>query len=627
MENGLGDERMVLDTIKGPEDVKRLSEEERKELAAEIREFLIETTSRTGGHLASNLGVVELTIAMFCALNLPKDKIIWDVGHQSYTHKILSGRKDNFDGLRQYGGLSGFPKRKESPFDAFDTGHSSTSISAGLGMAQGRDLLGEDYSIVSVIGDGALTGGLAYEGFNNAGASREPMIVLLNDNGMSINKNVGGMATLLSKQRVKPSYLHFKQFYRNTVGKARGLYKVLHHVKEHVKDLVLPNNMFDDMGFYYIGPVDGHDEQQLEKMLRWARDLRQPVLLHVVTQKGKGISYTEQAPEKYHGVSSFDPVTGALPAPKPDFSHVFGETLSQLADEDPTVVAITAAMQTGTGLTTFAERHPDRLYDVGIAEGHAITMASGMAKQGLKPVAAIYSSFLQRAYDMLIHDTSLQRLHLVLGVDRAGIVGNDGDTHNGCFDISYLSSVPYMRILCPASFAELRAMLRKAVLELSGPVALRYPRGGEGAYQDCHPEPVTVLREGNDLTILTYGIVINDVLQAADLLAQQGISAEVVKLAQVAPLELAPVLASLHKTGRLLAVEDVCAANCIGEQVLSAAGQAGMALKAARLLNLGNGIIPHGAPNVLKAAYGLDARAIAAAAQAMRSGEKEGNGV
>ena len=458
-------------------------------------------------------------------------------------------------------------------------------------------------------------------------STRREILALLNDNGMSINKNVGGMATLLSKQRVKPSYLHFKQFYRNTVGKARGLYKVLHHVKEHVKDLVLPNNMFDDMGFYYIGPVDGHDEQQLEKMLRWARDLRQPVLLHVVTQKGKGISYTEQAPEKYHGVSSFDPVTGALPAPKPDFSHVFGETLSQLADEDPTVVAITAAMQTGTGLTTFAERHPDRLYDVGIAEEHAITMASGMAKQGLKPVAAIYSSFLQRAYDMLIHDTSLQRLHLVLGVDRAGIVGNDGDTHNGCFDISYMSSVPYMRILCPASFAELRAMLRKAVLELSGPVALRYPRGGEGAYQDCHPEPVTVLREGNDLTILAYGIVINDVLQAADLLAQQGISVEVVKLAQVAPLELAPVLASLHKTGRLLAVEDVCAANCIGEQVLSAAGQAGMALKAARLLNLGNGIIPHGAPNVLKTAYGLDARAIAAAAQAMRSGEKEGNGV
>ena len=617
----------ILQKINGHDDLITLDDRQRTQLCGEIREFLISNVSKTGGHLAGNLGVVELSVAIETVFNTEIDRLVFDVGHQSYVHKLLTGRQADFPHLRQYGGLSGFPKPSESDTDAFVAGHASSSVSIALGMARARTLLHQDYNVVALIGDGACTGGMAYEGLNDTAVSGEPMVIVLNDNGMSINKNVGGMATLLSKQRVKPSYLHFKQFYRNTVGKARGLYKVLHHVKEHVKDLVLPNNMFDDMGFYYIGPVDGHDEQQLEKMLRWARDLRQPVLLHVVTQKGKGISYTEQAPEKYHGVSSFDPVTGALPAPKPDFSHVFGETLSQLADEDPTVVAITAAMQTGTGLTTFAERHPDRLYDVGIAEGHAITMASGMAKQGLKPVAAIYSSFLQRAYDMLIHDTSLQRLHLVLGVDRAGIVGNDGDTHNGCFDISYLSSVPYMRILCPASFAELRAMLRKAVLELSGPVALRYPRGGEGAYQDCHPEPVTVLREGNDLTILTYGIVINDVLQAADLLAQQGISAEVVKLAQVAPLELAPVLASLHKTGRLLAVEDVCAANCIGEQVLSAAGQAGMALKAARLLNLGNGIIPHGAPNVLKAAYGLDARAIAAAAQAMRSGEKEGNGV
>ena len=617
----------ILERIHSPADLKALPAEEIPALCAELRSFLVENLAKTGGHLASNLGAVELTVAIDRVYSTEKDRLVFDVGHQSYVHKILTGRREAFSTLRQFGGIAGFPKPDESVHDAFVAGHASTSISVALGMARARTLMGADYDVIALIGDGALTGGLAYEGLSDAGQSGEPMVIVLNDNGMSINKNVGGMATLLSKQRVKPSYLHFKQFYRNTVGKARGLYKVLHHVKEHVKDLVLPNNMFDDMGFYYIGPVDGHDEQQMEKMLRWARDLRQPVLLHVVTQKGKGISYTEQAPEKYHGVSSFDPVTGALPAPKPDFSHVFGETLSQLADEDPTVVAITAAMQTGTGLTTFAERHPDRLYDVGIAEGHAITMASGMAKQGLKPVAAIYSSFLQRAYDMLIHDTSLQRLHLVLGVDRAGIVGNDGDTHNGCFDISYLSSVPYMRILCPASFAELRAMLRKAVLELSGPVALRYPRGGEGAYQDCHPEPVTVLREGNDLTILAYGIVINDVLQAADLLTQQGISVEVVKLAQVAPLELAPVLASLHKTGRLLAVEDVCAANCIGEQVLSAAGQAGMALKAARLLNLGNGIIPHGAPNVLKSAYGLDARAIAAAAQAMRSGEKEGNGV
>ena len=616
----------LLDTINSREALCALNDAQLRQLCDEIRQFLVLNVARTGGHLASNLGVVELSVALERVFDTSRDRLLFDVGHQSYVHKILTGRRDEFRTLRMFGGLAGFPKPSESVTDPFVAGHASSSVSTALGMARARTLQHEDYHVVALMGDGAMTGGLAYEAMNDAGESSEQLIVILNDNGMSINKNVGGMATLLSKQRVKPGYLHFKQFYRSTVGKARGLYKVLHCVKERVKDLVLPNNMFDDMGFYYIGPVDGHDEPQLEKMLRWARDLRQPVLLHVVTQKGKGVAYTEQAPEKYHGVSSFDPVTGALPTPKPDFSHVFGETLSQLADEDPTVVAITAAMLTGTGLTAFAERHPDRLYDVGIAEGHAVTMASGMAKQGLKPVAAIYSSFLQRAYDMLIHDTSLQRLHLVLGVDRAGIVGNDGDTHNGCFDISYLSSVPYMRILCPASFAELRAMLRKAVLELDGPVAVRYPRGGEGAYRDCNLEPVTVLHEGSDLTILTYGIVTNDVLQAADQLAQQGVSAEVVKLAQVAPLELVPVLASLHKTGRLLAVEDVCAANCIGEQVLSAAEQAGIPLKAARLLNLGNGIIPHGAPDVLKAAYGLDARAIAAAAQAMRSGEKEGNG-
>lgn len=383
----------ILERIHSPADLKALPAEEIPALCAELRSFLVENLAKTGGHLASNLGAVELTVAIDRVYSTEKDRLVFDVGHQSYVHKILTGRREAFSTLRQFGGIAGFPKPDESVHDAFVAGHASTSISVALGMARARTLTGADYDVIALIGDGALTGGLAYEGLSDAGQSGEPMVIVLNDNGMSINKNVGGMATLLSKQRVKPSYLHFKQFYRNTVGKARGLYKVLHHVKEHVKDLVLPNNMFDDMGFYYIGPVDGHDEQQLEKMLRWARDLRQPVLLHVVTQKGKGISYTEQAPEKYHGVSSFDPVTGALPAPKPDFSHVFGETLSQLADEDLTVVAITAAMQTGTGLTTFAERHPDRLYDVGIAEGHAITMASGMAKQGLKPVAAIYSSF------------------------------------------------------------------------------------------------------------------------------------------------------------------------------------------------------------------------------------------
>ena len=622
---------MILETIHDPRDIKALNDSQTQLLCTELREFLLKNVSKTGGHLASNLGAVELTVAIHRVFDTSRDRLVFDVGHQCYTHKILTGRRERFSSLRQYGGLSGFPKPRESGHDAFIAGHASNSVSVALGMARARTLQHQDYSVLALIGDGALSGGLAYEGLNNAGASGEPLIVILNDNGMSIDGNVGAVSEHLGLLRSKPAYYEFKKAYRdlldrNAVG--RAVYDFNHHLKTNVKKALLPNStMFEDMGFTYLGPVNGHDVGQLTNTLKWAKDLNCPVLVHVHTKKGKGYPPAEREPERYHGVGKFDPRMGVPREHKRDFSAVFGDELCKLAKNDETICAITAAMRDGTGLHDFSEQYPVRFFDVGIAEGHAVAMAAGMAKQGLKPVAAIYSSFLQRAYDMLIHDTSLQRLHLVLGVDRAGIVGNDGDTHNGCFDISYLSSVPYMRILCPASFAELRAMLRKAVLELSGPVALRYPRGGEGAYQDCHPEPVTVLREGNDLTILTYGIVINDVLQAADLLAQQGISAEVVKLAQVAPLELAPVLASLHKTGRLLAVEDVCAANCIGEQVLSAAGQAGMALKAARLLNLGNGIIPHGAPNVLKSAYGLDARAIAAAAQAMRSGEKEGNGV
>ena len=621
---------MILETIHDPRDIKALNDSQTQLLCTELREFLLKNVSKTGGHLASNLGAVELTVAIHRVFDTSRDRLVFDVGHQCYTHKILTGRREQFSSLRQYGGLSGFPKPRESGHDAFIAGHASNSVSVALGMARARTLQHQDYSVLALIGDGALSGGLAYEGLNNAGASGEPLIVILNDNGMSIDGNVGAVSEHLGLLRSKPAYYEFKKAYRdlldrNAVG--RAVYGFNHHLKTNVKKALLPNStMFEDMGFTYLGPVNGHDVGQLTNTLKWAKDLNCPVLVHVHTKKGKGYPPAEREPERYHGVGKFDPRMGVPREHKRDFSAVFGDELCKLAKNDETICAITAAMRDGTGLHDFSEQYPVRFFDVGIAEGHAVAMAAGMAKQGLKPVAAIYSSFLQRAYDMLIHDTSLQRLHLVLGVDRAGIVGNDGDTHNGCFDISYLSSVPYMRILCPASFAELRAMLRKAVLELDGPVAVRYPRGGEGAYRDCNLEPVTVLHEGSDLTILTYGVGTNDVLQAADLLAQQGVSAEVVKLAQVAPLELAPVLASLHKTGRLLAVEDVCSANCVGEQVLSAAEQAGIPLKAARLLNLGNGIIPHGAPDVLKAAYGLDARAIAAAAQAMRSGEKEGNG-
>ena len=606
----------ILERIHSPADLKALPAGEIPELCAELRSFLVQSLSKTGGHLASNLGAVELTVAIDRVYNTERDRLVFDVGHQSYVHKLLTGRREAFSTLRQFGGIAGFPKPDESVHDAFVAGHASTSISVALGMARARTLMGENYDVIALIGDGALTGGLAYEGLSDAGQSGEPMVIVLNDNGMSINKNVGGMATLLSKQRVKPGYLHFKRFYRSTVGKAPGLYRVLHHIKEHVKDLVLPNNMFDDMGFYYIGPVDGHDEPQLEKMLRWARDLRQPVLLHVVTQKGKGISYTEQAPEKYHGVSSFDPVTGALPASKPDFSHVFGQTLSQLADEDPTVVAITAAMLTGTGLETFAKAHPERLYDVGIAEGHAITMASGMAKQGLRPVAAIYSSFLQRAYDMLIHDTSLQRLHLVLGVDRAGIVGNDGDTHNGCFDISYLSSVPYMRILCPASFAELRAMLRRALFEMTGPVAIRYPRGGEGAFTaDTSAGDFAELRTGKDITLCAYGTLINNVLGAAELLHEDGIEARVVKLNRISPFRGGELSRIFGTTKRLLVAEECSGVGCIGQRIAAILAEEGHEPQRLMLCNLGRRFIEQGSVGELYRQCGLDAESLARTAK------------
>ena len=602
----------ILERIHSPADLKALPAEEIPALCAELRSFLVENLAKTGGHLASNLGAVELTVAIDRVYSTEKDRLVFDVGHQSYVHKILTGRREAFSTLRQFGGIAGFPKPDESVHDAFVAGHASTSISVALGMARARTLTGADYDVIALIGDGALTGGLAYEGLSDAGQSGEPMVIVLNDNGMSINKNVGGMATLLSKQRVKPSYLHFKQFYRNTVGKARGLYKVLHHVKEHVKDLVLPNNMFDDMGFYYIGPVDGHDEQQLEKMLRWARDLRQPVLLHVVTQKGKGISYTEQAPEKYHGVSSFDPVTGALPAPKPDFSHVFGETLSQLADEDPTVVAITAAMQTGTGLTTFAERHPDRLYDVGIAEGHAITMASGMAKQGLTPVVAIYSSFLQRAYDQLIHDTALSDLHVVFAVDRAGMVGADGETHHGIFDATFLSEIPNMTVLCPSNFAELRTMLDRAVNEIKGPVAIRYPRGGEGGYKEnSGRQNLVVLREGADITLCAYGTMINNVLGAAEILHEQGIEARVVKINAISPLYDRDMREIIGKTKAMLVAEECAGVGCMGQRMAAILGWNKISPERLELCNLGKAFPAQGTVEELYREFGLDAESLA----------------
>ncbi len=472
----------MLDRINGPEDIKALKKEELTELAAEIREFLIEKTSLRGGHLASNLGVVELTMAMFLSFDLPKDKIIWDVGHQSYTHKILSGRKDAFDDLRQLGGISGFPKTKESPCDAFNTGHSSTSISAGLGMAQARDLRGEDYYVVSVIGDGALTGGMAYEALNNAARMEKNFIIVLNDNDMSISENVGGISTYLNGIRTGEGYNDLKESVTELLERIPGvgprMVDKIRRTKQSIKQLLIPGMFFEDMGITYLGPVDGHDLRQLRKVLKEARRVDHAVLVHVVTRKGKGYGPAERNPARFHGVEPFDIATGKPKEKKryPSYTDIFSKELCRLAEQDERIVAVTAAMPDGTGLNRFKSLYPDRFFDVGIAEQHAVTSAAGMAAGGLRPVVAVYSSFLQRGYDQILHDVCIQNLPVVFAIDRAGLVGSDGETHQGLFDLSYLTSIPNMSVLAPKNLWELRRDLQFAV-QYGGPIAVRYPRG------------------------------------------------------------------------------------------------------------------------------------------------------
>lgn len=618
----------ILENMNSPEQLRGLDENQLVELCAELRQFLIENVSKTGGHLASNLGAVELTVALHRVYDTSRDRIVFDVGHQSYVHKILTGRRDRFYSLRTLGGISGFPKPCESDDDAFIAGHASNSISAALGMARARTLMHEDYAVAAVIGDGAMTGGLAYEGLSDAGESGEPLVVILNDNGMSISRNVGGMARLLSRSRVRPAYLNFKRVYRKTIGKLPLLYRFGHSVKEKVKSLILHTGMFEDMGFNYLGPIDGHDVVKLETALRWAREMDEPVLLHVITQKGKGYALAEERPGLYHGVNPFDPERGVTPPAAKDFSAVFGEEMCRMAGKNDRLVAITAAMTAGTGLEKFAESYPERFFDVGIAEEHAVTMAAGMAKQGLVPVAAIYSTFLQRAYDMLIHDVALQKLHVVLGVDRAGIVGRDGETHNGVFDVNYLTSVPNMAIFCPSSFAELRDMLHLAVEKVRGPVAVRYPRGGEGIYRaTTAKEPVAVLREGRDICIVSYGIMINQCLKATKLLEKRGHSVKLIKLNLINPLDCEHLAALAAECGRILVVEDECNAGCVGERLLCASEKCGVLFERAKLLNLGSGIVTHGSPERLYSVLGLDAESIANTAAEMippetaRSGE------
>lgn len=607
----------ILERINSSNDIKKLPEEELQPLCQELRDYMISSISRTGGHLASNLGAVELTVALHRVYDTSRDRVVFDVGHQSYVHKIITGRRDSFGTLRQHGGLSGFPKPYESEDDAFIAGHASNSVSVALGMARARTLSHADYDVAAIIGDGALSGGLAYEGLANAAASGEPLVVILNDNNMSINENVGGTAHFLESLRVRPGYISFKRWYRDVFTKLPGLYKFNHAIKEWLKKRLLPGNVFSGMGMYYLGPVDGHDIGKLETVIRWARELRKPVLVHVVTKKGKGYKYAEEHPEKFHGVGRFDIETGELHDSGDCFSAKMGESLSRLADGDGRIIGITAAMSSGTGMDVFSAAHPDRFFDVGIAEGHAVSMAGGMAKQGMVPVFAVYSSFLQRGYDMLIHDVALQNLHVVFCVDRAGLVGSDGETHHGVFDVSYLSSVPDMTVLCPASYAELETMLRAAIYDINGSVAIRYPRGGEGKYTACNTAPETLLREGRDVTLVCYGIMTNEVLDAAERLAAEGISAEVIKLSMIKPPDFDLVMRSLRKTGKLLISEDVCEAGCVGSRILEEAAINEIHVRAAKLLNLGEGIVPHGTVAELLHDFGLDADGIVSAAMEM----------
>lgn len=608
---------MILEKINSPADVKALSRRDLDTLCGELRSFLINNVSKTGGHLASNLGVVELTVAIHRVFDTAKDRLVFDVGHQCYVHKALTGRKELFGTLRQFGGLSGFPKPYESGHDAFVAGHASNSVSVALGMARARTLQQKDYSVLALIGDGALSGGLAYEGLNNAGASREPLIVILNDNGMSINPNVGAVSRHLGKIRSKPAYYHFKKWYRRLFGVNPGqnrLYRFNHRLKSSLKKTLWPGStLFEDMGFTYLGPIDGHDLSRLCNVLQWAKELRCPVVVHVHTLKGKGYAPAERDPGKFHGVGPFDVETGLLKKTDAEsFSSVFGKTVTTCAAEDPRVCAITAAMADGTGLAPFQKEFPRRFFDVAIAEGHGTAMAAGLASQGMIPVFAVYSSFLQRSYDMLIHDVALEQLHVVLAVDRAGLVGNDGETHHGAFDALFLPTVPGMTVYCPASFAELRRMLRHAVFQCGGPVAVRYPKGGEGRYrEDSGTDAAVRLRDGNDVTILTYGVLINQALDAAETLEKQGVHAGVVKLNRIAPLcyeDLAPVLSGC---GCMAAVEECCGSGCVGQRVGGILAARGDAPKQIIFKNLGGSFIPAGSVKELEHSLGLDAEGIA----------------
>ena len=613
----------ILEHIHGHGDLTRLSGTDQIQLCQELRDFLISHVSKTGGHLASNLGAVELTVALETVFDTWTDRLIFDVGHQSYVHKILTDRREQFSSLRQFGGIAGFPKPCESVTDAFTAGHASSSVSIALGMARARTMLGQSYHVVAVIGDGATTGGLAYEGLNDAGASKEPLIVVLNDNEMSITHNVGGISEHLSRLRTRPGYFGMKRAFRSFTGKIPGgrtVYRFTHSMKERMKSQLLDTTIFEDMGFTYIGPVDGHDVKRMIDLLHEAKSMHGPVLFHVITQKGKGYAPAEQDPSRFHGIGPFHPETGeSLSSPRVTFSETFGQTMVSLAAQMPNLCAITAAMRDGTGLTEFGAAYPERMFDVGIAEGHAVSMAGGLAKAGMIPVVAIYSTFLQRAYDMILQDVALQHLHVVFAVDRAGLVGGDGETHHGVFDVGFLRQVPGLTILCPACQSELREMLCWAVQKATGPVAVRYPRGGDGdRFQDSRQ---TRLCEGSDLTIVTYGTMINPVLEAVELLKERGVEPDVLRLRAIKPLAMEDITASVRKTGRLLVVEEAEGVGSVGFELIKELSQRGIPVIYCGQ-NIGDRFVTHGSVEELYRSLCLDASSIARRAEEVAHRER-----
>lgn len=609
---------MILEKIKEANDVKQLSLSECEQLAQEIRDFLIRSLSETGGHLASNLGVVELTIALHRFLHFPEDKLVWDVGHQAYTHKILTGRKEQFATLRKTGGLSGFPKRKESDCDAFDTGHSSTSISAGLGLVQARDLKGENYQVVSVIGDGALTGGMAYEALNNAAELKKNFIIILNDNEMSITRNVGGMSSYLDHIRMAAPYTELKMGVTNALKKipkvGDGMVDALHKTKSSIKQLVIPGMLFENMGLTYLGPVDGHDMRQLGKVLQEAKRKQGPVLIHVLTEKGRGYEPAMRHPARFHGAAPYEIETG-LPKSKgnPSYTDIFSTVMRKFGDREPDVVAVSAAMVPGTGLKRFGNMFPERLFDVGIAEEHAVTFAAGLALGGLRPVVAIYSSFLQRAVDQILHDVCMQNLPVVFAVDRAGLVGSDGETHHGCFDLSYLSMMPNMTVMAPKNKWELSDMMKFAIRQ-NGPVAIRYPRGEAYTGLEEYRAPIEmgkaeVLEKGKEIAILAVGNMVRTAVQVTENLRKKGYEPTLVNMRFVKPLdtELLDIIKEDHSL--IVTMEENVKSGGFGEQVMTYYGSR-MHGPAVRIVAIEDRFVPHGSVEDLMRQQQMDSDSV-----------------